>query len=232
MTSFFKLISRPMTSSNPPILYSFRRCPYAMRARLALAGSGVAIELREIVLRDKPAEMLAVSPKGTVPVLQLPDGSVIDESLDIIYWALAQSDPHNWLGSDSGALAMQAKGLIATNDQQFKAALDRYKYYDRFPEYSQAHYRSAGELFIRQLEGRLSDHDYLLGARCSLADIAIFPFIRQFAHVDREWFFSADYPALQGWLNRFTDSDLFSSIMYKYSPWRAGDRPPCFPYSA
>ncbi|MCV6611545.1 MAG: glutathione S-transferase [Amphritea sp.] len=212
-----------MTSSNLPILYSFRRCPYAMRARLAIAGSGIAVELREIVLRDKSAAMLDVSPKGTVPVLVLPDCQVIDESLDIIYWALGQSDPDNWLLTDTPEQATQAGQLIETIDQQFKPNLDRYKYFDRFPEHSQAHYRAACEEVLELFESLLETQRYLTGDQCSVADIATFPFIRQFAHVDREWFFAADYPCLQAWVTGFIESPLFTSIMKKYTPWQAGD---------
>ncbi len=220
--------------SDLPVLYSFRRCPYAMRARLAIAGSGIAVELREIVLRDKPVAMLDASPKGTVPVLVLPDGQVIDESLDIIYWALGQSDPDNWLLTDTPGTpgtpdkSAQARQLIKIIDLRFKPNLDRYKYFDRFPEYPQIHYRAACEEVLAVFESLLEEQRYLTGDQCSVADIATFPFIRQFAHVDREWFFGADYPCLQAWVTGFIESPLFTSIMKKYTPWQEGDPPTVF----
>lgn len=217
-----------MTRNNLPVLYSFRRCPYAMRARLAIAGSGISVELREVVLRDKPAEMLKVSPKGTVPVLVLPDGQVIDESLDIINWALGHNDPDNWLLTSTPDKAALARQLIDKNDQRFKSSLDQYKYFDRFPERSQTDYRSDCEKSLTVLESILAQQKYLIGDHCSVADIAIFPFIRQFAHVDREWFFTADYPNLQAWLTGFIDLPLFEGIMHKYPRWDEGDNPTIF----
>ena len=168
-----------------PILYSYRRCPYAMRARMALKYANISLETREISLREKPAHMLRVSPKGTVPVLVLPNGEVIEQSLEIMHWALKQprvnADLNNgWLNVD---LAI-AQSLIAQNDGDFKSALDRYKYPERYPEKSQVEYRAQGEMFLQRLEGLLQTHDYLLANHVSLADIAIFPFIRQFAAVD------------------------------------------------
>src|SRR5690554_5339291 len=165
---------------NFPILYSFRRCPYAMRARLGILFAGLQVELREIVLRNKPAQMLAISPKGTVPVLQLPDGQVIDESLDIMRCALQLQDPQQLL--DESTLT-QGYALIEQNDRQFKHWLDRYKYADRYPEMTQLEYRLQGEVFLQQLE-QLLNQSFLLGDKISLADIGIMPFIRQFAHVD------------------------------------------------
>lgn len=197
-----------------PILYSYRRCPYAMRARMALHYAGVAVETREIALKDKPAHMLRISPKGTVPVLQLADGSVLEQSLDIMYWALAQHDPEDWLGSVQQQA--DAAELIALNDGDFKQALDRYKYAIRFPEQPPAIYRAQGEQFLARMEERLSAHPYLQGNMPHLADIAIFPFIRQFSMVDAAWFETADYPRLQTWLNAWLASDLFQAIMRKY----------------
>jgi glutathione S-transferase len=195
-----------------PILYSYRRCPYAMRARMALKYAGVAIEIREISLRDKPAHLLQVSPKGTIPVLVLPDGTVLEQSLDIMYWALQQRDIDEWLLADSE----QTQQLITENDTSFKQALDRYKYAIRFPEQSMEDYRSQGEAFLAKLEQRLTQTNFLMGEQVSLADIAIFPFIRQFSAVDADWFASTPYVRLKAWLSLLVESELFNSIMGKY----------------
>jgi glutathione S-transferase len=195
-------------------LYSFRRCPYAMRARMALRYSAVEVEIVEVSLKAKPAEMLALSSKGTVPVLQV-DGRVIDESLDIMRWALAQQDPDNWrLFGDLEGQALTA-ALIEENDQVFKLHLNRYKYPERHPEYPQEHYRREGEDFLRRLEALLATRPFLAEEHQSLADVALMPFVRQFAHVDREWFAQAPYPRLQDWLQRFLESELFMAIMAK-----------------
>jgi len=182
-----------------PILYSFRRCPYAMRARLAIAASGIQVEIREIVLKHKPAHMLSASPKGTVPVLITTDDHIIDESLDIMSWALQQNDPNNW----SGLTAQQQQSttqLIEENDGPFKHWLDKYKYADRHPEQTETFYRQQGELTLKTLEQKLTENDYLVSNRLSLADIALLPFIRQFASVDKTWFDTAPYPNVQTWL--------------------------------
>ena len=214
---------------NHPILYSFRRCPYAIRARLAIAGSRLSVELREVVLKDKPAAMLEISPKGTVPVLHLPEGRVIDESRDIMRWAVRQSDPHNWLCSDNPDLLWQVEGLIQENDFVFKQHLDRYKYFERHPDHPQSYYREQCEVTLVKLERLLQQHAFLVSEHCSLADMAIFPFIRQFAHVDREWFYVAPYPALQRWLKHHLASPLFTEVMHKFIPWKEGDTPQLFP---
>jgi glutathione S-transferase len=195
-----------------PILYSYRRCPYAMRARMALSYAGIAVEVREISLKDKPAHMLQVSPKATVPVLVLPDGQVIDQSLQIMQWALQQHDADGWLSADPQHTAL----LIAENDGSFKQNLDRYKYAIRFPEHSAADYRQQGELFLAKLELHLQQTSFLLSNKISLADIAIFPFIRQFAAVDGDWFASADYIKLKSWLQHLVESELFQGAMLKY----------------
>ncbi|MBZ0067181.1 MAG: glutathione S-transferase [Thiobacillus sp.] len=207
-----------------PILYSFRRCPYAIRARLALHVSGITHELREVSLRSKPACLLTASPKGSVPVLVLPDGQVIDESWDIMLWALQQHDPENWLGSQNRYLD-QATRLISINDHSFKIALDRYKYADRHPEHPQAFYRNQGETFLQQLEDRLQASACLLGPDLSIADAAIFPFIRQFAGVDPEWFDRSPYPKLRDWTKALCHSGRFADIMRKHEVWQAGDVP-------
>ena len=191
-------------------LYSFRRCPYAMRARMALRYSEVPVEIVEVSLKAKPAAMLAISPKGTVPVLDA-NGQVIDESLEIMRWALAQHDPDDWLlGGDS-----RIAELIEANDQGFKVHLNRYKYAERYPEQPMEVYRAEGALFLQRLDGLLEGRDYLLSDHLSLADVALLPFVRQFAHVDREWFAQTPYVRLQAWLQRLLESDLFTSIMKK-----------------
>ncbi|VVO49227.1 hypothetical protein PS865_00196 [Pseudomonas fluorescens] len=195
-------------------LYSFRRCPYAMRARMALRYAGVPVEIVEVSLKDKPAQMLALSPKGTVPVLNA-DGVVIDESLQIMRWALAQHDPDDWLLAGDSFAALWMEKLIEGNDQIFKSALNRYKYAERYPEQPMEAYRAEGALFLQKLDELLEGRDYLLADHPSLADIALLPFVRQFAHVDREWFAQMPYVRLQVWLQRFLESDLFISIMKK-----------------
>ncbi|RON97689.1 glutathione S-transferase [Pseudomonas fluorescens] len=191
-------------------LYSFRRCPYAMRARMALRYSNVPVEIVEVSLKAKPAAMLAISPKGTVPVLDT-GGQVIDESLEIMRWALAQNDPQDWLLAGDSRIAE----LIEANDQVFKVHLNRYKYAERYPEQPMEIYRAEGALYLQRLEELLEGREYLLGDHPSLADIALLPFVRQFAHVDREWFAQTPYVRLQAWLQRFLESELFTSIMKK-----------------
>lgn len=195
-----------------PILYSYRRCPYAMRARMALWAAQVQLEVREVSLSDKPAHLLQISPKGTVPVLQLPDGTVLEQSLDIMQWALAQHDPQGWLDADSEAVSH----FISINDGDFKKALDRYKYPERYPEQSQLFYRQQGEQFLQMLETALQQHRFLLGESASMADVAIFPFIRQFAAVDAEWFAGSAYPRLRAWLEGWLESPLFAEVMQKF----------------
>ncbi len=194
-----------------PVLYSFRRCPYAMRARLALAISGTRYELREVKLSDKPAAMMAASPKGTVPVLQLAGGSVIDESLSIMRWALGRCDPEAWLARDDPA-------LTAINDRAFKHDLDRYKYPERHDSDPMAH-RRAGLGFLRELDARLAVDGQLCGPVRGLADAAIIPFVRQFAAVDRGWFDAQMLPALKTWLAGYLASGLFDRVMLRVVPW-------------
>lgn len=204
-----------------PILYSFRRCPYAMRARLALLVSGQACEIREVKLSAKPAELIAASAKATVPVLVLPDGQVIDESLDIMRWALRRQDPERWLeGGDAG----HGIGLIAANDGPFKHALDRTKYPERYGSDPAVH-RAEGLAFLETLEARLVASANLCGAGMTLADAAILPFVRQFAVIDRGWFAAQPLPALQAWLARHLASRLFEAAMLRLAAWRPGDDP-------
>jgi len=206
-----------------------------MRARLALRVSGLALELREIILKNKPQAMLDISPKATVPVLQLTAESasvaaVIDESFDIMQWALAQSDPEHWLA----AWGKESQALVEENDRVFKTHLDHYKYADRFPEQRAEVYRQRGEVFLTKLEAHLLAHSgagrrgYLMGQSLSLADMAIFPFVRQFAHVDKTWFEQSPYPTLIDWLNELLKSDIFRSIMIKLKPWQPNDAPLLF----
>ncbi len=196
-----------MTGPSDPILYSFRRCPYAMRARLALAVSGMEVELREVSLKAKPAEMLAVSPKGTVPVLIEPDGGVIDESLEIMRWALRKHDPEHWLKRDDA-------DLIAANDGPFKEHLDRYKYPQRYDD-DPLRYRALGLAFLREIDASVSAGDRLGGGSRGLNDAAIIPFVRQFAAVDPRWFDDQPLPHLKAWLDDYLGSDLFRSIIQR-----------------
>ncbi|MCP3908733.1 MAG: glutathione S-transferase [Oceanicoccus sp.] len=186
---------------------------------MALLSSQIAVELREIVLRDKPASMLEYSPKGTVPVLVLSDGRVLDESGDIVNWALQHNDPEQLLRADQTLI----QKLIDQNDGDFKASLDRYKYADRYPEKTMEEYRNDGEQFLAVLEQRLSGHRYLIDDKPSIADIAIFPFIRQFAFVDKPWFDQSQYNNLQLWLTGLLDSAMFDRCMQKRQPWKPGD---------
>lgn len=183
---------------------------------MTLNYAGVPVEHREVLLKDKPQAMLEASPKGTVPILQLTDGSVIDESIEVMKWALVQRDTDHWWQT---GLASQTLTIVEENDFQFKKHLDQYKYADRHPQYSQSHYRTGAGSFLAQLESRLSTHTYLLDERLTFADVAIFPFIRQFAFVDKHWFDQAPYPGLQAWLHRFLDSRLFSKSMKKHLLW-------------
>ena len=199
-----------------PILWSFRRCPYAMRARLAIKASGAQVELREILLRDKPAAMLEASPKGTVPVLETETG-VVDESFDVMRWALSQSDPQSWLKMPDAGF-----DLIAEADGPFKSALDRYKYHVRHVDGTREAAQSEGAAFLWKLDGMLADQEWLYGSQ-SLADMAILPFVRQFANTDRAWFDAQDWENLLRWLNAFTASDAFVAVMGKYTPWQSGE---------
>ncbi|MGB0958875.1 MAG: glutathione S-transferase [Halocynthiibacter sp.] len=196
-----------------PILYSFRRCPYAMRARLAIQSAEIECELREIVLRDKHPLFLETSPKGTVPVV-VDDTRVIDESLDVMFWALRQNDPEGWLRNLEAA-----QNLIAECDGPFKTALDRYKYDTRYKDANAAEEREKAAQFLRKLDGLLEGQDFLMGGRACLADMAIITFVRQFANTDRAWFDSQPWPNLIRWLEVFLASDRFNAIMHKYVKW-------------
>ena len=220
-----------------PILYTFRRCPYAMRARLAIAVSGLQLEQREVVLRHKPAEMLAASPKGTVPVLLLPGGEVIEQSLDIMLWALRLNDPQQWL-TPKGAALEDMLALVTSNDSAFKQSLDRYKYPNRYADesaeksaeesasdakaFAVAHRKQCAN-WLEGLEAQLAG-GWLCGRNASLADMALLPFVRQFAHTDASWFASQPWPRLQAWLAAFETSALYLTVMEKRPPWQAAGR--------
>lgn len=209
-----------------PILYSFRRCPYAMRARLGLAYSGLKCELREVALKNKPQELRDISPKATVPVLLLPDGTVIEQSLDIIHYALACNDPDGWLYPDKA----QVTAIIQKNDTEFTTVLHKYKYHERYPEGSKTDYlKQTEEVFISWLEETLQNSSYIMGQKISIADIAIFPFIRQWALADEEWFEISTYVHIRKWLESITNTVLYERVMIKHIPWKQGDAVVLFP---
>ncbi len=210
-----------------PILYSFRRCPYAMRARWALLEAGLLVQWREIALKAKPAEMLAVSPKGTVPVLVLPDGSVIEESLAVMHWALDQADPRELRN------AGDASALIEQNDGAFKHHLDRFKYTDRYPGTNKDEQRAAGLAILQDWNQRIADQGWLLGERCSLADAALWPFVRQWRIADPEGFDNDNsLEALRHWLQHFLEDPRFERLMQRADPWNAGGQQHHFPADA
>ena len=211
-----------------PILYSFRRCPYAMRARLAIAVSGQTCALREVVLRNKPPEMIQASPKGTVPVMLLPNGHVLEESLEIMHWALNKSDPEGWLAPLNEA-SDDINTLISENDGSFKENLDRYKYPTRYNISDPLHYRSQGVLFLEKLNRRLTKKPYLCGYNFTFADAAILPFVRQFANNDRKWFDTLSLSGVQNWLQSILESERFLNMMLKYPVWQSGMDEPAFP---
>jgi glutathione S-transferase len=242
----------PSSEAPLPVLYSFRRCPYAMRARLALMASGQACELREVVLRNKPEALRQASAKATVPVLVHPDGTVIEQSLEIMRWALGRQDPGDWLRPAQGTLE-EMLAAIAQIDGSFKFHLDRYKYPGRYPSLQNAPvtrpadpadpaaptgpasaaetaetvdtaklHRSAAADVLLPLAARLRASRCLFGPRPTLADMAIAPFVRQYAHVDAAWFAAQPWPELVGWLEEWQASDLLASVMAKYPPWPPG----------
>ncbi|MDA1153393.1 MAG: glutathione S-transferase [Proteobacteria bacterium] len=199
-----------------PILWTFRRCPFAMRARLAIRASGVQVDLREILLRDKPAAFLATSPKGTVPVIDTGD-RVIAESRDIMLWALGQHDTEDWL-----AMPQDGHDLMDHCDGPFKTALDHTKYAVRYPDLDMETERAKALDFLRDLDARLRESAFLFGPQARMADMAILPFVRQFAHIDLAWFAAQDMPDLTRWLDNFKASARFAAVMWKYPPWQSG----------
>lgn len=221
-------------SATRPILYSFRRCPYAMRARLAIASAGVEVELREVVLRAKPEAFLATSPTGTVPCLRDTDGRVLDESLDIMLWALGINDPEGWLGprtaAEEGTAVLDTMlAIVREVDGPFKAALDRYKYPPRFPQDDPLEARAAASDFLRGVDARLGESGFLFGPQGALGDFAFLPFLRQFANVDRDWFDGEPWERLSAALERFESSARFARIMGRPAPWSPGAAPLIFP---
>lgn len=210
-----------------PVLYTFRRCPYAMRARLAIAAAGITVEAREVVLRDKPAGLIEASPKATVPVLVLSDGTVIDESRDIMAWALGRNDPEGWLDMPNEGTA-----IIDRIEGPFKTALDRYKYATRYDGVDEVAERATASDILLDLDARLRGQAWLFGDRPTLADMATITFVRQFAHVDRAWFDAQPWADLRRWLDAFLTSPRFASIMLKYPKWVDGDPPLLTDFSA
>lgn len=221
-----------------PVLYTFRRCPYAMRARLAIVAAGLKVEVRELVLRAKPAHMLEISPKGTVPVLWLPDGTVIDESLDVMRWAVGQNFPADWLVLNAKQ-QQQCDEWIALLDGEFKHNLDRYKYPHRYHVKTGTdtytcdplEHRAACEKILAQWNAVLEQQGpYLFGSQPSFADYAILPFVRQFRIADEAWFDTVlRYDALKRWLSAFLESNVLDQAMVKLTPWQPGDVPSTFP---
>ncbi|MDR7304804.1 glutathione S-transferase [Rhodoferax saidenbachensis] len=211
-----------------PVLYSFRRCPYAMRARMAMAVSQQVCALREVVLAHKPEALLQASPKGTVPVLVLVDGTVIDQSLDIMLWALQRHDPEHWLPTTEAAWE-RTRSWIAENDGPFKQALDRYKYPHRYALPDGMAHRAAGVVFLQALDAVLRAQACLAGPQFGLADAALAPFVRQFAHTDVVWFSQQDWPALQAWLTQFEQSTRYLHVMNKIPAWESGQAAVTFP---
>lgn len=208
-----------------PILYSFRRCPYCIRANMAIAQANVICEMRQVDLKNKPQSMLDVSPKGTVPVLFLPDGRVIDESYDIMRWALGENDPDGWLNHPQD----EVDRFVKICDTELTRAVQQYKYPERFEDGDAKKGRAMAMEFLKNLELRIAAKGFIIGDTVSLADIAIFPFVRQFALVDWDWFDDCGLKRLKIWLNYFTDSPLFETVMEKYSFWQPGDPVDIFP---
>ena len=206
-----------------PILYSFRRCPYCMRAHMALKYAGLKIILRDVKLSDLPAEVLAVSPHATVPSLAISENEYMDESWDIVKWAVQQNDPENWLGENNEYLN-EAEMLVEVNDFSFKDDLDHYKYADRYPEHPMEYYRENGEEFLEELTELLQQNTFLSADHITITDIAVFPFIRQFAMVDKEWFDKSPYPELQRWLLAMLSSEWFIEAFKKHETWETGSK--------
>jgi glutathione S-transferase len=209
------------SSPNLPILYSLQHCPYAMRARLGILLAQQSVLVRAVVTKNKPAEMLELSPKGTVPILVIQQQklTIIDESLDIMLWALKLNDPQNVLQADDSSKLDTMLKLIRRNDKEFKPNLEVYKLAKRFHKESEVADRQICEVFVAELESKLHRSDYFMGDQASLADYALLPFVRQFARVDRKWYLQSPYPRLRDWLNRHLQMPLFTKAMAKYPLW-------------
>ena len=212
------------TNFKYPILYTFRRCPYAMRARFAIRSSQIIVEVREIKLQEKPSEFLKSSPKGTVPVLITNSGEVLEESLDIINWALNKNDPDKWLAKGKLESHEIAK-LLDDLENKFKPNLDKYKYPNRFSGVDHFLYRDKNLCFLKKLNSYLEKNKSLNCEHLTLLDYAIFPFVRQFRNVDQEWFEKLNFIFLNKWINQIIDSQDFSSIMKKFKKWEPNDLP-------
>jgi glutathione S-transferase len=202
-----------------PIIYSLRNCPYAIRARLAIYASGQQVHLRDLVLSDKPTEMLAVSPKGTVPVLVTLDNAVIDESLSIMQWAFSQTDPNDYLHKSAPNALAEMLVMIERFDTEFKGHLEQYRCSKRYHETSLIQDRQKCEPYLVDLEMRLCQHQYLMSDKPSLADLALMPFVRQFARVERQWYLQSPYPKLRQWLNGYLQSKMFTKVMSQHPMW-------------
>ncbi|OED71339.1 glutathione S-transferase [Vibrio splendidus ZS-139] len=205
--------------SDLPILYSLRRCPYAMRGRMGIALSQQQVLLREIVTKDKPSELLASSPKGTVPVLILPDGQIVEQSLDVMNWALQQNDPQDLLRSSNSALSESVHQLIKMNDEEFIGYLEKYRASVRYRNDDVEQRRQLCEGFISVLENKLANRDYLFGNTPSLADFAVMPFVSQFVRVEKKWFVQSDYQNVGRWLRAHLESKLYGQVMKQYPLW-------------
>ena len=205
--------------SDLPILYSLRRCPYAMRGRMGIALSQQKVLLREIVTKDKPSELLASSPKGTVPVLVLPNGQIIEQSIEVMNWALQQNDPQDLLRSNNPTLSEQVQQLIKTNDDDFIGHLEKYRASVRYRNVDTEQRRRACEGFISELESKLAQHEYLFGDTPSLADFAVMPFVSQFVRVEKKWFVQSEYQNVGRWLRAHLDSKLYTQVMKQYPLW-------------
>ncbi len=216
----YRSVSSTVSRMMHPVLYSFRRCPYAIRTRMALLIAGQMVVVREVLLREKPCAMLTASSKGTVPVLVMPDGGVLEESIDIMHWALRNADDPALLSGRAGSMTVQ-QALVDRNDREFKHWLDRYKYHVRFPQAEQLYYRRQAETFLQLLESHLCSHRFLFADEMLFADVALMPFVRQFAAVEPQWFDQCDYNRVRGWLNRLTSTAVFKRAMKKQIVWDA-----------
>jgi len=202
-----------------PILYSLRNCPYAMRARIAIFKAKQTVYLRDLVLSNKPSEMMKASPKGTVPVLVLANGTVIEESLEVMLWAFQQADPDNLMHNHINNAQSDMLMLINEFDTDFKTALEQYKCAKRYQEKNIIQQRELCQQYLERLEQRLTKHLFLMSDKESLADIALLPFIRQFAKVERQWYLQSPYPNVRQWLNNYLQSPMFTKVMATHPLW-------------